>query len=196
MWLFSFKQWKFSKGNLLSQGVHEKVYLLYNKSVPHLRRIFYEKDIDKLERFQRRGSRFIMNNYRSREEGTIHKFLCDLDLPTLQERRKELRLTFIFKIAGGLVPAINPHHYLTPIRNKRRIRTTAKLKDFITSNPVVNSQTNNSKCFKPFDSKTDIFKFSYFPRTILDWNQLEEHQVQASSPEAFRSALRGSSSSK
>ena len=71
--------------------------------------------------------------------------------------------------------------------------STQKEKDSM--NPVVNSQTNNSKCFKRFDSKTDILKFSYFPRTILDWNQLEEHQVQALSPEAFRSALRGSSSS-
>ena len=135
-----------------------------------------------------------MKDYHSREEGTIHKFLRDLDLPTLQERRKELRLTFLYKIAGGLVPAIDPDVYFTPIRNKRRIRTTVKLKDFITINPVENSQTNNSRCFKPYVTNSDIFKFSFFPRTIIDWNRLEEHQVQATSSEAFRSALRGSSS--
>ena len=35
----------------------------------------------------------------------------------------------------------------------------------------------------------DTFKFSYFPRTIKEWNELPEHIVTSSSPEIFKSKL-------
>ena len=35
----------------------------------------------------------------------------------------------------------------------------------------------------------DIFKFSYFPRTIKEWNELPEHIVTSSSVEIFKSKL-------
>ena len=46
-------------------------------------------DIDKLERTQRRAARFITKDYKSGEPGSMTKMLVDIDLPTLESRRKE-----------------------------------------------------------------------------------------------------------
>ena len=48
--------------------------------------------------------------------------LNDLDLPSLQQRREFNKLVFLFKIAGGMVRAINPCDYLTSQKPKRRIK--------------------------------------------------------------------------
>ena len=146
-------------------------------------------DIDRLERIQRRGARFITHDYKSRTPGSITKMLADLDLQTLQERRKELRLTFLFKVVEGLVPAIPSPDYLVPVRNKRRIRAT-KLSDFIVDNTVTAHQLNNSRCFVTPRCNTEVYKNSYFPKTIAEWNQLEDSIVTVDKVEAFRSALR------
>jgi hypothetical protein len=50
--------------------------------------------------------------------------LKDLELPLLQERRKQLWLTFMFKVVEGLMPAIPSSAYFEPVPNKRRIRAT------------------------------------------------------------------------
>ena len=150
---------------------------------------YTKMDIDRLERVQRRGARFITHDYKSRTPGSITKMLADLDLQTLQERRKELRLTFLFKVVEGLVPAIPSPDYLVPVRNKRRIRAT-KLSDFIVDNTITAHQLNNSRCFVTPRCNTEIYKNSYFPRTIAEWNQLEDSIVTVDKVEAFRSALR------
>ena len=61
---------------------------------------FIQSNIDKLQRIQRKTARFISHDYTSRTPGYVTKMLNYLDLATLQQRRKELRLTFIFMIVG------------------------------------------------------------------------------------------------
>ena len=149
---------------------------------------YLKADIDRLERIQRRGTRFITCDYKSRTPGSITKMLTNLELQTLQERRKESRLTFLFKVVEGLVPAIQPSEYLVPVQNKRRIRAT-RLGDFLTDNKIAAHQLNNSRCFITPRCNTEIYKNSYFPRTIVEWNQLEDRKVTVDNVEAFRSAL-------
>jgi len=48
-------------------------------------------------------------NYKSRDSGCIYRMLKDLELSLLEERRKQLRLTFMFKVQNvveGLIPTI------------------------------------------------------------------------------------------
>ena len=149
---------------------------------------YTKADIDKLERIQRRAARFISHDYKSRNPGSITRMLADLDLDTLQERRKELRLTFLFKVVEGLVPAIPAAEYLEPVHQKRRIRAT-KLSDYISDNTVKSHQLNNSRCFKHIRASTDIYKHSFFPRTISEWNELDDSVVNVDKVGAFRSAL-------
>ena len=114
--------------------------------------------------------------------------LKDLDLPSLQDRRKMIRLTFFYKVVEGLVPAFTCHDYLTPIKSRRRIKAKHN-SDFIEKNIIDNQVTNNSKCFKQVQCKTELYKHSFFPKTIIDWNHLEDSIVCASTKESFRTAL-------
>jgi hypothetical protein len=61
----------------------------YSASIwdPHL-----QKDIDKLEVIQKKAARFIHGDYISMQPGCVSKMLDDLNLPTLEQRRKEEKL--------------------------------------------------------------------------------------------------------
>ena len=47
--------------------------------------------------------------------------LKELELQSLSDRRKDKRLNYLYKIEQGMVRAINPNNYLTPIKTKRKI---------------------------------------------------------------------------
>jgi hypothetical protein len=120
--------------------------------------------------------------------------LKNLDLPLLQERRKDMRLIFLFKVVEGLVPAIPSHRYLTPIRNKRHIISFISFiiitfENFATQNIVDNLVTNNARCFVVNHAKTDIHKNSFFQKTVIDWNKLSDQQVSAPTVECFKARL-------
>ena len=132
---------------------------------------FLQKDIDKLESIQRKAARFISGDFKSRDHGCVTRMLKQLELPPLQDRRKMARLTFFFKVAEGLAQAMPTNTYLTPIRGKRLIKPK-KLDNYITKNIVENQAINHQKCFKPIISKSDQFEHSFFPKTIIDWNNL------------------------
>ena len=68
----------------------------------------------------------------------MSQMLAELNLPPLQDRRKANRLTFFFKVVKGLVPAMQSHDYLTPIRGKRHIKSK-QYTDCVTS--YINLQT-------------------------------------------------------
>ena len=97
----------------------------------------------------------------------------DLGLPTLEERRRQLRLTFLYKVVEGHIPAINIEHYLKSQRPKRTIRAK-QYEDFVTKNIIENSVCSNSKCFKPIITKTENYRNSFFLKTVYDWNKLSE----------------------
>ena len=132
--------------------------------------------------------RFISNDFRSREPGCVTQMLHQHDLPTLQKRRKDLRLALLFKVVEGLVPAVPPEEYLTPARDKRRVRAK-KFVDCQSTNFVQSFETNNSRCFQNFQSKEDCRKNSFFVRTVRDWNTLDESVVSSKTLETFKSKL-------
>jgi hypothetical protein len=77
---------------------NEFLYWLVFETGPYL-----TQDIDKLERIQRNGTRFITGDYKSRHEGAVTNILKDLDLPTLQDRRTNAKLVFLYQVVEGLV---------------------------------------------------------------------------------------------
>ena len=152
---------------------------------------FTQNEVDKIERQQRQAARFINNDFKSKEKGCVTKMLKDLDLPTLQQRRKELRLTFLFKIAEGLVPAIPSDRYLTPIKNKRNIKGNPKYKDYVHDNKVEKYETTNTRPFKiPESRNSQQYKHSFFVQTICDWNRLDNSIVNAESVDIFKTQLK------
>jgi len=149
---------------------------------------YQKQDVDKLERVQRVATRFIANDYRTRTPGFVTELLQKHGLTTLQERRGDMRLIFFFKVVEGLVPAIPPERFLIPQRAGRRIRRPAR-PDFLETNPIQNYTRNNDRCYKVPESKTQEHKHSFFPKTIVEWNQLDDRLVNSGTTEAFKQAL-------
>jgi len=61
-------------------------------------------------------------------------------------------------------------------------------KDHVTSNILDSQVTNNSRCFRIPPSKSEPYRHSFFERTIIDWNHLEDDSgrtVEWSVPETL-----------
>ena len=114
--------------------------------------------------------------------------LKELELPTLQERRKENRLSFLYKISRKQIPAIPSDTYLKPVVNKRKRKETKKIANYVTSNNVTKYQLCHDNCYKYVPGNTVIYNNSFFPRTISEWNQLRD--TSAPSLETFKELIR------
>ena len=95
--------------------------------------------------------------------------LDTLGWKTLEERRMESRLTMIFKISHNLVD-FNTDQYLK-LHPESKTRGSHALKYQI------------RKAIK------DVFKYSYFSRTIREWNKLPPELVLSSSLGEFKTKL-------
>ena len=149
---------------------------------------YQKQDISKMERIQRNAVRFIARDYKSKTPGSVMCLLTKHDLPTLQERREDLRLTFLYKVVGVLVSAIPPEKYLTPQKTSRNIRPPNR-PDYIVQNPVHNQFRNHDRCLEIPSCNTEQYKQSFFPTNHNRMEQTYTSVVQASSLEAFKSAL-------
>ena len=116
---------------------------------------YIKSDIDRLERVQRSAARFITGDYKSRHEGCVTNMLDDLDHPSLEERRRQQRLTFLYKVVKG--HAIIIDHYLRAQNSKRTIRVKQN-EDFVKKNIVERSICNNNQCFKQLPAETEQFR--------------------------------------
>ena len=120
-----------------------------------------------LEKDQRKAARFCLQNYAT--TASVTDVLKDLGWKTLEQRRQKARLSIMYQMTHNLADF--------------------KTDDFLI--PHAETRTRGSHCFKfqiPKVNK-DIFKFSYIPRTIKEWNELPEHIVTSSSLEIFKSKL-------
>jgi len=150
---------------------------------------YLQGDIDRLERIQRSAARFITKDYQSRHHGCVEDMLRDLELPTLQERRRQQRLTLLYKVVEGHVPAIKSEHYLKPLRSKRQIKPK-NFEGFINKNIVEQSVNNNSKCFQPISANSDNFKNSFFVKTVYDWNKLSDNTISKDTIAGFKQSIK------
>jgi len=150
---------------------------------------YLRTDIDKLERVQRRAVRFICNDYKSRDPGSVSRMLQTQELPLLHQRRKSNRLTFLYRVVGGLVPAVPKDQFVTPARSDKRRICARRFDNYEAQNLVTRHARNNSRGLVLEPAKSKALEHSFFVRTVVEWNQLAEQTVQATTPEAFRSML-------
>jgi hypothetical protein len=114
--------------------------------------------------------------------------LKDLDLPTLQDRRTNAKLVFLYNVVEGLVPALDPDTFIKPNRPKRQIRSV-KFTDCVAQNIINRQVTNNTRSFAVPVSKTNQYRNSFFVDTIVSWNKLPEDTARAKTVECFKKAL-------
>ncbi|CAN7985845.1 unnamed protein product, partial [Ixodes pacificus] len=98
------------------------------------------------------SARFVLSKYRKTE--SVNEMLKQLSLPLLSDRRKIARLKFLFLLKNQIFN-LNTSNYITP-RVSRPLRSTHSC------------QINLEK------SNNDTYKYSFFPRTISEWNNLPE----------------------
>ena len=113
--------------------------------------------------------------------------LKSLKLNTLEEGRTYNRLVMMYKISRGLVPAVDPAIYL--VKSQGRIVKPKVYSDYKVTN-IVNNRTSKNTCsYKIPYTRTPQYKNSFFVRTLVEWNHLDEETAHAQTVEGFKSAL-------
>ena len=141
----------------LSSGTHTR-----SKKACHT-----QQEINMLECVQRNAAGCIAKDYRSTMPGFITGLLRKHELTTLQERRLQVRLGFLYRVVEGLVPAITPCDFITPQKPGRRILSTRDKSTYLSQNPVENYTGNNDRCYYVPESHTDQYRHLYFPNDTI-----------------------------
>ena len=117
-----------------------------------------ENHTKRLEMVQHRAARFVKNTpYRHSEQQTsITRVVEHLGWPLLAERRRNTRLHMFYKVINNLVEVPLEYHP--------------------TSHSPQPSRGNQRKFVRP-QPEVDAFKYSFIPRTIANWNDLDEDTV-------------------
>lgn len=127
---------------------------------------YTKQNINELERVQKRAARFVSGNYDFRKSTTTIR--NDLRWPPLENRRKYLRLCLLYNIFQGRT-GIDKDMYIKPPT-------------------YVSHRTDHSMKIREYRCRVNIFKYTFFPKTIHDWNDLPDHIVTAP-PSSFSTHL-------
>jgi len=127
---------------------------------------YLQKDKHRLDMVQRRSARYVTNRYGN--SSSVSDMIKQLNWTSLEDRRKNARLTMLYKINNQEVNITASHKLIPPNR--------------ISKNMGLNS-------FQIPACKTTARKESFYPRTIRDWNALPSSVTSASSLESFKKLL-------
>ena len=108
-------------------------------------------------------------HWKLRSLTSVTEMLQDLQWDTLETMRRHARLSTIYKMCHGLIDGDWGDYLITS--KERRTRGSHDFKFIV-----------------PKGHK-DIFRFSFFPRTITEWNKLPEETVSSQSLCIFKSKL-------
>ena len=123
-------------------------------------------DIYALERIQRKAARFVTGNYK--REASVTEMLHKLEWKTLEERRAESRLVFLYKAINNLI---------------------AFQEDKLPKPSSHSTRSSPDSSFIPFHMKKDCYKYSLIPRTTPEWNLLPACAKDAKSIDSFKQTL-------
>ena len=121
-----------------------------------------------LEQVQRRAARFVTRTY-TREEGCVTNALKLLNWPTLEKRRQVARLTLMYKCVTNQAAIDIPCY----VHHQSSLKTRA-------SHPLK---------FIPLQPFCDTYKYSFWPRTIIDWNSLPSDYLTMDSTVKFKATI-------
>ena len=121
-----------------------------------------------LEKVQRRAARFITNTY-GRETECVTKALKKLKWESLEERRKVARLTLLHGTLNNQV-AVSVPEYVKP-------------------QSCLKTRFSYPNKFVPLQPRSDTYKFSFWPRTIRDWNNLPNRIIEMANSNNFRNEV-------
>ncbi|XP_072039419.1 uncharacterized protein [Amphiura filiformis] len=127
---------------------------------------YTQDQIYQLEAIQRRAVRFIKSDYSKRT--SVTKLMKDLDMETLADRRKIDRLSILQKAREG--------HLALPVQNI--LQPTHRL-----------TKRSHANSYQELQVNKGVFKYSFYPRTIKEWNSLPATLTQQPDPLAFKKSI-------
>ena len=124
--------------------------------------------INQLESVQKECIRVITGLTRS---CTLHNLYSESGFQPLSSRRKNHKLCMFYKIKNGLVPEflLNKLPPMAATRNHYNVR--------------------HRDLFTPIRCNTKLYRNSFFPSTVREWNELPTHVRDSPSLEAFKQEL-------
>ena len=117
---------------------------------------------------QRRAARYVCNNYI--QMASVTGLLQRLGWRSLQQRRTDIRLVFLYKCMNGLV--------------------AGDLSDLLVRQTRPSRHCNSMTYHVPVATKTYVQK-GFLPHTLNQWNRLPEHIVQSASLDAIKEGASG-----
>ena len=126
---------------------------------------YTQVDKDKLEMVQRRAARFVTNRFRNRS--SVGDMLEGLGWYSLESRRRDIRLATLYQII----------HDKVYIRKDRLIP------------PNRLSRNMHLQSFQVPSCRTQTYKHTFFPRTIVHWNSLPPAVATSDPLSSFKSSL-------
>ena len=117
----------------------------------------YKTQAATLERVQRRAARWVTGRFHN--TSSVTDMLSDLGWRELNQRRTDNRLCMAYKVVHGLV-AIPVGHFISLQRDGVHLH--------------------------PIYAKTNYYLYSFFPRTIADWNKLPQDILEGESLAIFK----------
>ena len=122
-------------------------------------------EISKLESVQRRAARYVTNRFHN--TSSVTNMLHELKWDSLQQRRCKSRLTMLYKMSNDLID-ISHSDYLIP--------------------STLSHHATGTHFIRPY-SMTNYQKFSFFPRTIGQWNFLPPSIKLSNNLENFKAGV-------
>jgi hypothetical protein len=129
---------------------------------------YTKNHINQIEKIQRRSARFVTSRFHN--TSSVTDMLNHLNWPTLQTRRCRARLIMFYKIIHNVV-AIYPENLLIPSSLLRHTRNTS------------------IHTFRHIGTSKDSYKYSFYPRTLSQWNSLPLIVHEAGTVDAFKAIL-------
>ena len=129
---------------------------------------YHKLQIQEVEKVQRTAARWTCRRWRN--TSSVGDMLDELEWPSLEARREQSSLTFLYKIHSGTV-SLDKDKYLTPAPNLQRTRASHDLQ------------------YTRYFAYSDALKNSFFPRTIPLWNSLPSSVVSSKTIEEFKGLI-------
>ncbi len=131
--------------------------------------LILEPKLIRLKKFRdehRRAARYVTNRYHS--TSSVTDMLQKLNWPSLEIRRTRIRLIMFYKIIHHVV-AIHPLDTLLL--------------------PTTTITRYSRHTYKHIRTDKDSYKYSFYPRTLIQWNLLPIHVHEAVTVDAFKAFI-------
>ena len=162
----------FLRRNLVTNNIQVKTQAYTSLVRPHVEYAcsvwdpYKQGDIKRIESVQRRAARYVTNRFHNTSSPS--DMIRELEWESLEQRRAKWRLINCYKVI----------HNMINLTTSNLIPSTSPL------------QSHSLNFHRPYCA-TNYLKFSHFPRTIAQWNQLSYDQKVAVDLDHFKASLTG-----